>query len=133
MKEGNGNDEIVKIGQTNNGELAKERVHIIKELIEYIPNAVLSRTIMKKSTGNVTAMSFAKGEEMGDKSVPFDTYIQIIHGAAQITIATEIHLLPFGAGIVIPAHQVHGINAKEQFKMLSTVIKSGYESQVANI
>jgi len=33
----------------------------------------------------------------------------------------------FGEGIIIPAHSYHHFNANEQFKMLSTVIKSGYE------
>ena len=128
MEKSSVTNEIVKIEQDKNGELEKDIVHVIDALIEYIPNAVLSRTIIKKSTGNITAMSFAKGEELGEKSVPFDTYIQVIDGTAQITTLTQTHRLPFGSGIVIPAHQVHGINANEQFKMLSTVIKSGYES-----
>ena len=29
--------------------------------------------------------------------------------------------------MVIPAHSTHHFNANEQFKMISTVIKSGYE------
>jgi quercetin dioxygenase-like cupin family protein len=35
--------------------------------------------------------------------------------------------LKLGEGIIIPAHAKHGFNANEQFKMISTVIKSGYE------
>jgi hypothetical protein len=31
-------------------EMEKEKAHIIVEIIEYIPNAVVSRTIIKKST-----------------------------------------------------------------------------------
>ncbi len=116
-----------KIGQDANGELEKGKMHLVEGLVEYIPNAVLCRTIIKKSTGNITAMSFDEGEEMGEKSVPFDTYIQIIHGAAQIKIDKMLHCLSLGAGIVIPAHQMHWINAAEKFKMISTVIKSGYD------
>ena len=37
------------------------------------------------------------------------------------------YLLRTGDGIVIPAHASHCFNANEQFKMISTVIKSGYE------
>lgn len=32
-------------------ELEKAKAHIIVEIIEYVPNAVVSRTIIKKSTG----------------------------------------------------------------------------------
>lgn len=114
-------------GFDNTGELEKSEVHIIVEIIEYIPNAVVSKTIIKKATGNITAMSFYEGEELSEKSSPFDTYVQIIHGAAQITINDKKHNLKLGNGIIIPAHSLHCFNANEKFKMLSTVIKSGYE------
>jgi len=116
----------------NTGELDKASAHIIVEIIEYIPNAVVSKTIIKKSTGNITAMSFYEGEELSEKSSPFDTYIQIIHGSAEITINNKVHTLKLGNGIIIPAHALHCFNANEKFKMLSTVIKSGYEDDTLN-
>ncbi len=108
-------------------ELEKGTAHIVVEIIEYLPNAVVSKTIIRKSTGNITAMSFFEGEELAEKTSPFDTYIQIIHGNASITIDKIEHLLNLGEGIIIPAHSLHRLNAKNQFKMISTVIKSGYE------
>ncbi len=33
-------------------ELEKERSHLIVEILEYVPNAVLSKTIFEKITGN---------------------------------------------------------------------------------
>jgi quercetin dioxygenase-like cupin family protein len=108
-------------------ELEKSVSIIIIEIIEYVPNAVVSKTIIKKSTGNITAMSFAEGEELSLKTSPFDTFIQIIDGSAELIIDKKIHNLKLGAGIIIPAHSSHCFNANEQFKMISTVIKSGYE------
>ena len=113
-----------------NGEIEKSMKHLIVQIIESIPNAILSRTIIKKMTGNITAMSFDTGEEIGEKSVPFDTYIQIIDGEASVTINKIEHNLKIGNGIVVPAHSFHSFNAKEPFKMISTVIKSGYENQL---
>jgi len=110
-----------------NQELEKSRVHIIVEIIEYVPNAVVSKTIIKKTTGNITVTSFDTGEELAEKTSPFDTFIQIIDGAAEIIINEKTFLLRIGNGIVIPAHASHCINANERFKMISTVIKSAYE------
>ena len=62
-----------------------------------------------------------------EKTSPFDIYIQIIDGAAELFIMDKKYLLNPGEGIVIPAHSAHKFNAKERFKMLSTIIKSGYE------
>jgi len=111
----------------DSAELEKSVSHVIVEIIEYLPNAVVSKTIIKKTTGNVTALSLDKGEELSEKIVPFDTFIQIIDGNAEITIDGKIYPLNLGCGIIIPAHSAHCFNAHEQFKMISTVIKSGYE------
>lgn len=108
-------------------EVEKEKSHIIVEIIQYIPNAVLSKTILKKLTGNITVSSFDAGEELAEKTSPFDNYIQIIDGTAEIIINEITHKLTLGQGIVIPAHATHCFNANVQFKMLSTIIKSGYE------
>ncbi|MGG9962603.1 cupin domain-containing protein [Ferruginibacter sp. SUN106] len=112
---------------TINGELEKGKAHIIVEIIEYVPKSVLIKTIIKKSTGNVTVSSFDEGEELAEKTSPFDNYIQIIDGTAEVVINEKKFNLKLGEGIVIPAHSRYCFNAKEQFKMLSTVIKSGYE------
>jgi len=108
-------------------DLEKSVSHIIVEIIEYVPDAVVSKTIIKKSTGNITAMSFAEGEELGLKTSPFDTFVQIIDGNAKVTIDRKTHELKLGCGMIIPAHSPHCFNANEKFKMISTVIKSGYE------
>lgn len=110
-----------------NSELEKSTVHIIVEIIEYLPNAVVSKTIIKKITGNVTLLSFDAGEELGEKLSPFDTFIQIIDGSAKLTINQKLFNLKLGEGIIIPAHAKHRFDAAEQFKMISTIIKSAYE------
>ena len=108
-------------------ELEKSKAHIIIEIIEYVPNAVVSKTIIKKTTGNVTVSSFAEGEELAEKTSPFDTFIQIIDGAAEVKIDGKKYMLKLGEGIIVPAHARHNFNANEQFKMIATIIKSGYE------
>lgn len=112
---------------TDTTELEKSKAHIIVEILEYIPNAVLSKTIIKKTTGNITVSSFDAGEELAEKTSPFDTFIQIIDGAAEVTLKDQKYKLRLGEGIIIPAHATHCFNANEQFKMISTMIKSGYE------
>lgn len=111
----------------NKKDVEQSKAHIIIEIIEYVPHAVVSRTIIKKTTGNIVATSMALGEELSEKISPFDTYIQIIDGAAEVSINNKTILLNRGEGIIIPAHAKHSFTANEQFKMITTVIKSGYE------
>jgi len=107
-------------------EIEKSKVHIIVEIIEYVPNAVVSKTIIKKTTGNVTVTSFDSGEELAEKTSPFDNYVQIIDGVAEVVIDKKNYLLRTGDGIVIPAHATHCFNANVQFKIISNFFKRGY-------
>jgi mannose-6-phosphate isomerase-like protein (cupin superfamily) len=115
---------------SNPEQIEKGTAHIIIEIIEYEPSAVVSKTIVRKTTGNITATSVAIGEEMGEKNSPFDTYVQIIDGVAQVHIDDRIVFLKRGEGMIIPAFSRHSFFADEQFKMLTTVIKSGYDDNL---
>ena len=111
----------------NSSELEKSKAHIIVEIIEYMANSVVIKTIIKKSTGNISVMSFDSGEGLTEKTSPFDTFVQIIEGKAEIVIDKVTTLLESGQGIIIPAHASNLIKPNGRFKMISTIIKSGYE------
>src|SRR5450755_2113680 len=92
-------DKIGKNGKNKSNEklysaeVEKSKSHIIVEIIEYVPNSVVIKTIIKKSTGNISVMSFDGGEGLTEKTSPFDTYAQIIDGTAEIVIDGVSHLL----------------------------------------
>lgn len=108
-------------------EIEKGKAHIIVELIEYEHDTVVSKSIMKKTTGTVRAMSFASGEGLNEKTSAFDTFAQIIDGSANMVINGVSTMLKTGEGIIIPAHTPSHIKPNGRFKILLTVIKSGYE------
>lgn len=109
------------------GEIEKGKSHIIVELIEYEQNEIVSKSIMKKATGSIEAMSFDSGEGLNQKTSPFDTYLQVIDGSAIISINDKDTKLDIGEGILIPAHASSHVEPNGRFKLLLTVIKSGYE------
>lgn len=114
--------------QSDTNELTKEIPYIVVEIVEYVPNSILTKTILRKTTGNVTVSSLDAGEELTEKTLPFDMFVQIIDGTAEVIINEKKYKLQLGEGIIVPAHSSHCFNANEQFKMISTTIKSGYES-----
>jgi quercetin dioxygenase-like cupin family protein len=133
LRIGNNKGIIKIIGMIDQGkkadssELEKSKAHIIVEIIEYMTNSVVIKTIIRKSTGNISVMSFDSGEGLTEKTSPFDTFVQIIEGKAEIVIDKETNLLESGQGIIIPAHSPNFIKPNGRFKMISTIIKSGYE------
>ncbi|MPM02259.1 hypothetical protein SDC9_48504 [bioreactor metagenome] len=113
--------------KTDNTEIEKSKAHITVEIIEYIPNSVVIKTILKKSTGNISVMSFDSGEGLTEKIAPFDIFVQIIEGSAVIVIDGVASSLKTGGSIVIPAHEPSLIKPNGRFKMIQTIIKSSYE------
>lgn len=113
-----------------NTEIEKSKAHIMIEIIEYIPNSAVFMTIIRKITGNVSVAAIDTGETLAEKISPFDTFIQIIEGNAEIIIDNESNFLKTGEAIIIPAHTSQFVKANERFKMISTIIKSGYEGAI---
>ncbi|GHA34011.1 hypothetical protein GCM10007103_14460 [Salinimicrobium marinum] len=110
-----------------NVEVEKSKAFAIIEMIEYVSNAVVIKTVLKKTTGNVSVASFDSGEFLTEKISPFDCFIQIIEGKAEIVIEDLSSILETGYSIIIPAHSRNTIKANVRFKMIVTIIKSGYE------
>jgi quercetin dioxygenase-like cupin family protein len=108
-------------------EFQKAQPFSLVECIEYVPMSIVIKTISRKITRNVSVVSFDSGEALSRKNLRFDTFIQIIEGMAEVQIDNKSHLLKTGESIIIPAHSNSTIKANVRFKMLSTIIKSGYE------
>ena len=108
-------------------EIEKSKIHILIEIIEYVPNSVVSKTIIRKTTGNISVVAIDTGEALAEKISPFDTFIQVIEGKAEVVIDDQPNMLQMGQGIIIPAHTSNMVRANGRFKMISTIIKSGYE------
>jgi len=105
------------------GKIPQGKAHIIVELIEYEHDAIVSKSILKKATGSINALSFASGEGLNEQTSPFDTYAQIIDGSAIIEIDGKPSTLQTGDGILIPAHKRCHIRPNGRFKLILTVIK----------
>ena len=108
-------------------ELEIEQPFISIEIIEYVPNSVVIKTILKKSTGNINVISADSSEGLTEKTSPFDTFVQVIDGRIELVINEKIHSLGVGQSIIIPAHANNYVRPNGRFKMLMTIIKSGYE------
>jgi quercetin dioxygenase-like cupin family protein len=90
----------------------------------------VTKTIIRKTTWNVSVIASDIGETLAEKISPFDTFVQVIDGEAEVIIDRISNVLKTGQGIIIPAHTVNSILANKSFKMISTIIKSGYEESV---
>jgi quercetin dioxygenase-like cupin family protein len=110
-----------------NTELKDSLAHQLVDVVDYVPGSVVIKSIMEKKTGTVNISSFDTGEVLAAKISPFDHLIQVIDGVAEVIIDEQSTQVATGQVMIIPAHSTNKVKANERFKMLSTIIKSGYE------
>jgi quercetin dioxygenase-like cupin family protein len=94
------------------------------ESIEYADGSVVSKTIIKKPTGNITLFAFDMGEGLSEHSSPYEALVQLLDGKSEITIGGTSYILQTGQSIILPANIPHSLKATEKFKMMLTMIKS---------
>jgi quercetin dioxygenase-like cupin family protein len=94
------------------------------DIITYQEGSVVSRTLIDKKVGTITLFAFGEGQGLSEHTAPFDAFIQVIDGSAEITVAGVSHLVQAGRMIILPANQPHALKALERFKMLLVMIRA---------
>ena len=93
-------------------------------LVSYQDGAIVSNTIHKDTAGTITAFAFDAGEGLSEHTAPFDAFLQVYDGQAEITIQDQTHRVEAGQLIRLPANIPHALHAATRFKMLLTIIRS---------
>jgi quercetin dioxygenase-like cupin family protein len=107
----------------NTNEFPKAKVVRFKDEVSYQQGSIVSKTITKNNSGNVSLFAFSKGEALSEHTAAFDAMIQVLDGKAQVLINGQPFDLTEGDTIIMPANIPHAVMATEDFKMLLTMIK----------
>jgi quercetin dioxygenase-like cupin family protein len=96
----------------------------VSDLVTYQDGSIVSREIIKKSTGSVTIFAFDEGQGLSEHTAPFDALVQVVEGETEIVISGHPHRLQGGEMILMPAGQPHALKALTRFKMSLSLIRS---------
>ncbi len=107
----------------NTNEFPKAKVVRFKDEVNYQQGSIVSKTITKNNSGNVSLFAFSKGEALSEHTAAFDAMIQVLDGKAELLINGQSFELTEGDTIIMPANIPHAVKATEDFKMLLTMIK----------
>jgi mannose-6-phosphate isomerase-like protein (cupin superfamily) len=110
-------------------EILQSKTHITVEIIEYIPETLGVKTILKKSTGKFSVASVNSGGMLTERTTSRDTFVMIIEGKADIVIDGKSNLIVSGQSIVIAAHIPHFVKQNGRFKMILAVLKTTSNSE----
>jgi len=110
--------------------MAEEQGNIIgkalelKNLVSYQDGSVVSKTLIDRGIGTITLFSFDKGQGLSEHTAPFDAFVQVVDGEAEITISGAARTVRAGEIIIMPADKPHSLKAGERFKMLLVMIRA---------
>lgn len=99
-------------------------VQRVSDLVSYQDGSVVSREVLRKSSGTVTLFAFDRGQGLSEHTAPFDALILVLDGRAEVTISGTPHFLVEGEMILLPAGEPHALRAPEKFKMMLIMIRS---------
>ena len=96
----------------------------LANLAGYQEGAVVSRTVVDKPVGTITAFAFDIGEGLSEHTAPYDALVQILDGEAEVNIEGKIQTVSAGEIVIMPANRPHSLRAVKRFKMLLVMIRA---------
>ena len=96
----------------------------LRDLVNYQEGAVVSRTLINRTTGTVTLFAFDEGQGLSEHTAPFDALAHVLEGEAEIAVSGKPLQATADEAVLLPAHQPHALKALCRFKMLLIMIRS---------
>lgn len=97
---------------------------VLVDEIAYQDGAVVSKTLIDKKAGTLTLFAFWEGQALSEHTAPFDAFVNVLDGEADITISGQTVRVRKGEMIIMPANQPHALQAATNFKMMLIMIRS---------
>jgi quercetin dioxygenase-like cupin family protein len=95
----------------------------------FVPNGIVSRTLLQAPGGRLVLFGFAEGQELTEHTSPHHAVVQILTGECEFTLGTEVRSLQAGDLVHMPPGLPHAVRATRQFSMLLTLLKARSDNQ----
>jgi quercetin dioxygenase-like cupin family protein len=97
--------------------------HTLAALAAYADGSIVSRTLVDTEHATVTLFAFDEGQSLSEHTAPFDAYVNVLDGAAELVIGGETVSASAGQIVLMPAGVPHAVRARKRFKMMLIVVR----------
>ena len=104
-------------------DLKKEKILTLANEIQFVPNGIVSRTLLKAPNARVVLFGFAEGQELTEHTSTQHALVQILTGECEFSLSGKPHNLKGGDFLYLPPNAPHAVKATQQFSMLLTLFK----------
>jgi quercetin dioxygenase-like cupin family protein len=105
------------------GQLPAGEAIDLAAMVDYASGSVVSRTLAEASAGTLTLFAFDAGQGLSEHTAPFDAFVQVLEGQAELTVGGRKIEAGAGQVVLMPANVPHAVRAAGRFKMLLTMLK----------
>ncbi len=92
-------------------------------LVDFAADSIVSRTLLENKAGTITLFAFDEGQGLSEHTAPFDAFVQVVEGVGQFRVGKKTVNVEQGEILVMPADIPHAVAARQQFKMLLTMLR----------
>lgn len=101
--------------------IEKAAVLHLKDLVDYQPGQVVSKTLVQNDLVSMTLFSFDKSEEISTHTAGGDAMVTVLEGTGRLTVGQDVFILHEGDTLIMPKGIPHAVFGEERFKMQLTV------------
>lgn len=101
--------------------IEKQTALELKDLVEYRPGQVVSRTLVQNDKVSMTLFSFDQGEEISTHAAGGDAMVTVLEGTGRFTVGGQVYVLQAGQTLIMPKDIPHAVYGERRFKMQLTV------------
>src|SRR5436190_24268120 len=101
----------------------RQRIVSLPEETSYVPNGIVSRTLLRTENSRVVLFGFAEGQELTEHTSTQHAIVQVLSGSCEFSLAGKPHDLKTGDLLYMPPNLAHSVKATKQFSMLLTLSK----------
>lgn len=95
----------------------------LSALVAYQEGGVVSREILRNPSGTITVFAFDQGQGLSEHTSPYNAFVLVYEGEAEITIDGKKQIVGQGEVIIMPANRPHALHAVKRFRMLLVLVK----------
>jgi len=104
--------------------LPEAQAQSLVQLADYADGAIVSRTLAENASGTITLFAFDAGQNLSEHTAPFDAFVHILDGKAELIIGGKTVEASTGQIVLMPANVPHAVKAPAKFKMLLIILRS---------
>jgi quercetin dioxygenase-like cupin family protein len=93
-------------------------------LVQYQPDAVVSRVVLRSGGGSVTAFAFDAGQALSEHTSPFEALMLVIDGDVEIVVADRRHRVSAGQLVRLPGGEPHAVKALTRAKTILIMLRA---------